>query len=942
MGVKGLWELVAPVGRRVSMDTVANKTLAIDVSIWLTQFLYAMRDSEGELIRNAHLLGILRRCCKLIFYNVKPIFVFDGATPQLKRRTLISRQNQRNKQKLRLRRIAEKLLLNELKLKKLKENKKIESKGNEERVNPKVNPRDLYNQYMDTVLRATLERSNIETEKDTDQVDIEAVHNHNNNNSMEQLESLVEEREVEAQLSEAEEEGDEKEEDINTGVSNFSERLASSEREQYEVPDISQISTDSLSSLPPEMFETIVSEIRSRERNLHREEFIKAENDPANFSKKQLEGFLRLSQTKKEVVKARATAYSHVLHGRRRIASDPGKNYTLTKISDSTPENGRELNDDGQFCTNFRLESSIESNNSKVDEGLDCAKSTSNAENHSEFCVRHSETKNEREPVLILDRDIEGSSQADVEEDEDIEWVACPPDSNCNFVEHEWTSNVQVEWDGMEQNIRNRSSLCLDSPSSADLVKHLNEDDAEEEDFMTADIQSAIYSSLANEHCLKHEAESCAKPCESHLESTSKVDFWDKEETMNSLNSLKEDENEVFSRNVMSSKVDEALHSSPSSGNHLNTCFEEEILNEEEITETRVSRDFILPDEKLESLFQEFENERKELHQEFTHLKSGSDMITDEMCEEIRDLLRMLGIPYIQAPMEAEAQCAYFNQIGLVEGVITEDSDAFLFGARTVFRNIFEDKKYVEQYEMDDIERYLGLDREKLILLCLLLGSDYTQGIHGVGVVNATEIIRAFPSFEELKEFAQWANQLSLEEERLSLDPEDPNFVKKEFFLKHRKMKRNWVVHDSFPSKHVMDAYSYPVIDTRSIEFQCQRPNMAQLVEFCRAKFGWDSDKVKKLVVPVLKAYDAKNQSQTRIEQYFHPMRFAKIKSKRLENAVRGITMAVDEEMFLSKSKQLVEDVNSSTDEKTSNMRKRRKKNTKDRRKKYSYMENGP
>ena len=57
MGVQGLWKLLAPCGRRISVETLEHTTLAIDVSIWLTQFVKAMRDDEGRPIRNAHLIG---------------------------------------------------------------------------------------------------------------------------------------------------------------------------------------------------------------------------------------------------------------------------------------------------------------------------------------------------------------------------------------------------------------------------------------------------------------------------------------------------------------------------------------------------------------------------------------------------------------------------------------------------------------------------------------------------------------------------------------------------------------------------------------------------------------------------------------------------------------------------------------------------------------------
>ncbi|CAB4305551.1 unnamed protein product [Prunus armeniaca] len=120
MGVHGLWELLAPVGRRVSVETLAGRRLAIDASIWMVQFMKAMRDEKGEMVRNAHVLGFFRRICKLLYLRTKPVFVFDGGTPALKRRTVIARRRQRENAQSKLRKTAEKLLLNHLKAMKLK------------------------------------------------------------------------------------------------------------------------------------------------------------------------------------------------------------------------------------------------------------------------------------------------------------------------------------------------------------------------------------------------------------------------------------------------------------------------------------------------------------------------------------------------------------------------------------------------------------------------------------------------------------------------------------------------------------------------------------------------------------------------------------------------------------------------------------------------------
>lgn len=106
--------------------------------------------------------------------------------------------------------------------------------------------------------------------------------------------------------------------------------------------------------------------------------------------------------------------------------------------------------------------------------------------------------------------------------------------------------------------------------------------------------------------------------------------------------------------------------------------------------------------------------------------------------------------------MEAEAQCAELVSLGLVDGVITDDSDVFLFGAQRVYKNMFNQSKTVELFLLSDLERELGLDRDTLIRLAYLLGSDYTEGLSGVGPVLAMELLKEFPGKEGLHKFADW------------------------------------------------------------------------------------------------------------------------------------------------------------------------------------------
>lgn len=111
-------------------------------------------------------------------------------------------------------------------------------------------------------------------------------------------------------------------------------------------------------------------------------------------------------------------------------------------------------------------------------------------------------------------------------------------------------------------------------------------------------------------------------------------------------------------------------------------------------------------------------------------------------------VLEVLGVPYVEAPMEADAQCGLMCSSGAVDGVITEDNDVLLYGG-TVYRNFFRRNREIEKYSLGRIESELGLSRRDLIMLSYLLGSDYTAGVKGVGPVKALEAVRKGPICEE-------------------------------------------------------------------------------------------------------------------------------------------------------------------------------------------------
>ena len=126
----------------------------------------------------------------------------------------------------------------------------------------------------------------------------------------------------------------------------------------------------------------------------------------------------------------------------------------------------------------------------------------------------------------------------------------------------------------------------------------------------------------------------------------------------------------------------------------------------------------------------------------------------DAQNEQVISLLKMLGIPYVNAPFEAEAQCAALERLSLVDGTATEDSDALLFGSQRVYKCLFSRSSNPIEFTCRRITNELGLTTDDLITMALFMGCDYSPGVKGIAAVNAIEIINCFGSTEkDLKRF---------------------------------------------------------------------------------------------------------------------------------------------------------------------------------------------
>lgn len=138
----------------------------------------------------------------------------------------------------------------------------------------------------------------------------------------------------------------------------------------------------------------------------------------------------------------------------------------------------------------------------------------------------------------------------------------------------------------------------------------------------------------------------------------------------------------------------------------------EDILSDKDVTEKTVTDKLIheqsrepISLEQLHTIEKDLQSEEQDLISEKGRLDRIGRNITEQMTKEAQELLQIFGIPYIVAPMEAEAQCAFLESVKLTDGTITDDSDVWLFGGRTVYKNFFNQKKHVLQFLAERIEK---------------------------------------------------------------------------------------------------------------------------------------------------------------------------------------------------------------------------------------------
>ncbi|GMY22188.1 flap endonuclease 1 [Fagus crenata] len=227
--------------------------------------------------------------------------------------------------------------------------------------------------------------------------------------------------------------------------------------------------------------------------------------------------------------------------------------------------------------------------------------------------------------------------------------------------------------------------------------------------------------------------------------------------------------------------------------------------------------------------------------------------VTKQHNEDCQRLLRLMGVPVIEAPSEAEAQCAALCKAGQVYAVASEDMDSLTFGAPRFLRHLMDPssrKIPVMEFEVAKILEELNLTMDQFIDLCILSGCDYCDSIRGIGGQTALKLIRQHGSIETILE----------------------NINKERFHIP-----------EEWPYQEARQLFKEPLVctDEEQSEIKWTAPDEEGLVTFLVNENGFNSDRVTKAIEKI-KA--AKNKStQGRLESFFKPVANPSAPSKRKE-----------------------------------------------------------
>lgn len=310
--------------------------------------------------------------------------------------------------------------------------------------------------------------------------------------------------------------------------------------------------------------------------------------------------------------------------------------------------------------------------------------------------------------------------------------------------------------------------------------------------------------------------------------------------------------------------------------------------------------------------------------------------------EDCKEMLSVFKIPFIVSDGDAEATCAHLNQDGLVDGCVTEDSDAFLFGANAVYRHFSCDNKKANNllcYKMETIKEMLKLSRDHLISLALLLGCDYGVGggggVKGIGKEHAVKLMKSWQNLDPLNKMEEWKSEKRNKNQTMEYDvtkkpkhcrrcghsgsgifhvssgcfdcgmskgcnKTEIDSVERNCSCEYHKMSvlrqrgqletkiRDAALRDpSFPNREVINMYRLPDTSNNNYALEWSRPSYEVIEKYLTKVFKWNPKDIQKKMAVYFTAYDMCAMARGRVSGDSYPAGMSrpdKIVSKRKQN----------------------------------------------------------
>ena len=159
--------------------------------------------------------------------------------------------------------------------------------------------------------------------------------------------------------------------------------------------------------------------------------------------------------------------------------------------------------------------------------------------------------------------------------------------------------------------------------------------------------------------------------------------------------------------------------------------------------------------ERREKAEQEWKDAVERGDMKTAHIKAQqTSRMTDEVKESAKELIRYMGLPIVDAPSDGEQEAAYICRRKDVWATASQDFDSLLFGTPVLLRNltmtgrrkvpgkdIYREIK-TEVIDSEEFLRNLGISREQLVDMCILMGTDFNTGIKGIGPKKALKLVR--------------------------------------------------------------------------------------------------------------------------------------------------------------------------------------------------------